>query len=73
MKSSDKWFGIEVPEGWADVIVRAVTVAVVAFVVLQLKELYDAGVFDTPAAAVDAGLIAGGIFALNAFLMWTKS
>jgi hypothetical protein len=46
---------------------------VVAFVVLQAKEYYDAGAFDTPATAVDAGLIAGGIFLLNAVFKWTGS
>ncbi len=72
MKGSDKWFGIDVPSDWTDVVVRAVVVAAVGFVVLQLKELYEAGALDTEASAIDAALIAGGIFALNAFLLWTK-
>ncbi len=67
-----KWFGIDVPAGWANVFVRTVNAAVIAFLALQLKEWFDAGAFDTPAAAVDAVLIAGGTFALNAILKWAK-
>jgi hypothetical protein len=58
----------DVPNGWGDLLFRAVTTAVVAFVVLQAKEYVDAGMFDTPATAVDAGLIAAGILVLNAIL-----
>jgi hypothetical protein len=47
--------------------------AVVAFVVLQAKELFDAGRLDTPATAVDAGLIAAGVFLLNAIIKMVKS
>jgi len=70
MESVKKQSSIAVPNGWTDVFVRAVMTAVVAFVVLQLKEWFDAGSFDTPATAIDAGLIAGGILALNAIFMW---
>ena len=63
------WISMDVPAGWADLFVRTVKVAVVGFVVLQSKEWFDAGAFDTPAAAVDAALIAGGTFALNAILL----
>ena len=68
MKSTKKWSSIDVPAGWADVFVRTVKAAVIAFVALQAKEWFDAGAFDTPAAAVDSTLIAGGTFALNAVL-----
>lgn len=68
MESVKKQSIINVPNGWADVLVRTVMTAVVAFVVLQLKELVDAGAFDTPATALDAGLIAAGIFLLNAII-----
>jgi hypothetical protein len=61
-----KWLSIDVPAGWANVVVRAVNTAVVAFVVLQVKEWLDAGRFDTPGTAADAVLIAGGVFLLNA-------
>jgi hypothetical protein len=63
----------DIPAAWGDLLFRVVTTAVVAFVILQAKEYYDAGAFDTPATAVDAGLIAGGIFLLNAVFKWTGS
>ena len=64
---------IDVPAGWSQVVSRAATTAVVGFVVLQAKEWLEAGAFDTPATAFDAGLVAAGIFVLNAVLKWTKS
>jgi hypothetical protein len=64
---------IDAPARWADVLARSATTVVVAFVVLQLKEWFDAGRFDTPATAVDAALIGCGVFALNAILKWTRS
>jgi hypothetical protein len=67
-----KWFSADAPAGWTTVTVRAVNVAVVAFVVLQLKELYDAGAFDTPATAVDAAVVGAGTFLLYAVLKWGK-
>jgi hypothetical protein len=72
-KSLQKWFSIDVPAGWTVVFLRGMITALVAFVVLQLKEWFDAGTFDTPATAVDAALIAGATFVLNAILMWAKS
>jgi len=72
MNGARKWLSIAVPTGWADVLVRTVEVAVASFVVLQLKEWLDAGVFDTPGTAADAALAAGGIFVLNAILMRVK-
>ena len=67
------WFSIDAPAGWDHVLIRTIKAAVVAFVVLQLKEWFDAGAFDTPATAVDAGLIAAATLALNAILFWAKS
>ena len=63
----------DVPAGWGAVAMRSATTAVVAFVVLQAKEMYDAGRFDTPATAVDAVLIAVGIFLVNAIYKLAKS
>jgi hypothetical protein len=40
--------------------------------VLQAKEWYDAGAFDTPATAVDAALIGAGTFLVYAILKWGK-
>ena len=59
--------------GWVDLLITSVKVAVVGFVVLQAKEFVDAGLFDTPATALDAGLIAVGVFVLNAILKLVKS
>ncbi len=73
MNSPKNWFSIDAPPGWAGVFVRTVQAAVIAFVVLQLKEWFDAGAFDTPATALDAALIAGATFAWNAIHMRAKS
>jgi hypothetical protein len=73
MESFMKWLTLDAPTGWSDLIARTVKVAVVAFVVLQMKEWFDAGMFDTPATAVDSALIAGGTFVLNAIHKWAKS
>jgi hypothetical protein len=72
MESVKKRSILDVPNGWADLLVRTVVTAVIAFVVLQLKEWFDAGMFDTPATAVDAALIAGGVFVVNAILKLAK-
>jgi len=64
-KSSKHWLSIDTPAGWADLCVRTLKVAVVTFVVLQFKELHDAGKLDTLGTAVDAVLIGGGFFLLN--------
>ena len=63
----------DVPAGWGAVATRSATTGVVAFVVLQAKEMFDAGRFDTPATAVDAVLIAVGVFLLNAIYKLAKS
>lgn len=63
----------DVPAGWGAVASRAATTGVVAFVVLQVKEMYDAGRFDTPATAVDGVLVAAGVFLVNAIYKLAKS
>ncbi len=62
----------DVSTGWMGLLITSVKVAVVGFVVLQAKEWFDAGMLDTPATAMDAGLIAGGVFVLNAILKLLK-
>lgn len=62
----------DAPARWADVLSRSATTAVVAFVVLQAKEWFDARAFDTPATAVDAVLIGAGIFLVSTVLKWMK-
>lgn len=51
---------------WKRVLGEALKVAVIAFVVLQIKEQYDAGQFDTPANAVDGTLVGVGTFLVGA-------
>jgi uncharacterized membrane protein len=62
----------DAPATWGAVVVRALTVAVVSFVVLQAKELYDAGMLDTPATSVDAVVVGVAMFLVNAVLKVTK-
>ena len=73
MESLAKWLRIDAPSGWDDVFVRTVKVAVVVFVVLQLKEFFDAGAFDTPAVTIDAALVAGATLVLNGILLRAQS
>lgn len=61
MASSEARTGFD----WKEVLASAATVAIVAFVVLQLKEFVDAGRFDTAGTMTDALLIAGGVLVLN--------
>ncbi|HKE90110.1 MAG TPA: hypothetical protein VKB45_07225 [Gemmatimonadales bacterium] len=51
---------------WKSILGEALKIAVIAFVVLQLKEQYDAGQFDTPANAVDGTLVGAGTFIVGA-------
>jgi len=70
MESWENAFSLEIPAGWKALVIRTILVAVVAFVVLQIKELVDAGRFDTAGTAVDALLVAAGVLILNAILMF---
>jgi hypothetical protein len=72
MESLQNWLSLALPAGWEDVIVRTVKVAVVAFVVMHVKEWFDAGRFDTPDIVLDSAWMAGGSLVLNAILMWVK-
>jgi hypothetical protein len=72
MATFTQWLKTDAPTTWAGVGARVVTTGVVAFVVLQLKEYFDAGRFDTPATAVDATLVAVGVFLLSAALKALK-
>jgi len=72
MESTKKVSSSAVSAGWNDILITSVKVAVVGFVVLQAKEWFDAGMFDTPATAMDAGLIAAGVFVLNAIIKLVK-
>ncbi|MCK6562628.1 hypothetical protein HUU39_26785 [candidate division KSB1 bacterium] len=73
MENSTKSLGQGARSTWTGLLMSAIQVAVIGFVVLQAKEWFDAGTFDTPATALDAGLIAGATFLLNAILKLTKA
>ncbi len=73
MKSVANWISRDIPDGWMDMLYRSILVALVGFIVLQLKEYVDAGAFDTAAVAVDSVLVATGYFIVNAALRWAKS
>jgi hypothetical protein len=51
---------------WKKLLLDALKTAVVAFVVLQLKEYYDAHQFDTAGTGSDGALIGVGIFLVGA-------
>lgn len=72
MASSARTSEVAAPSGWRDLLMRAVKIAVVGFVVLQAKELVDAGMLDTKATAVDALLIAAGVLVVDAVLKWSN-
>jgi hypothetical protein len=72
MESLTQWITVDAPTSWADVVVRAVKVAVIGFIILQIKEYIDAGMFDTIATATDAFLIAGGSAIVNAAFLRSK-
>lgn len=65
-------FTSDAPSTWGAVTARALTVAIISFLVLQAKELYDAGMLDTPATSVDAVLIGVAVFLVNAVLKFGK-
>lgn len=60
---------LDAPSNWSQLGFRALTTAVIAFMVLQAKEYYDAGRFDTTGTGADALLIAAGVLLLGAIMM----
>ena len=52
--------------GWGTVIARTLQVAVVAIVMLTIKEYTETHEFDIPAVSIDAAWVAGGAFLLYA-------
>lgn len=61
-----------VPDGWTDVVVRTLTVLLVAFVTLNVKEWVETREFDVLACAIDAGCIAAGTFLFYAAVALTS-
>ena len=51
---------VVVPDGWTDVLLRTITVLVIAFVTLNLKEWFETREWDVPACTIDAGVVAAG-------------
>ena len=60
--STSRWTSHAVPDGWADVFVRTVTLVLVAFVTLNLKEWVATRQFDVPACTIDAACIGVATF-----------
>jgi hypothetical protein len=69
MNNQAKGFSMDVPYGWTEAIIRSIIVALVGFIVLQVKEFIDAGTLDTIGTGTDALLIAGAYLFVNAGLM----
>ena len=63
---------IDAPTAWGQVMFRTISTAVIAFVVLQAKEYFDAGRFDTTGTGADALIIGAGVFLMNAILKAMK-
>lgn len=57
---------------WAEIFIRTIAVAVVAFVALQAKEWFNAGMLDVPGVLADAGLVAGGMLVLYVIVKMAK-
>ncbi len=69
MNTVTKSFKLDIPSNFGHLLLRFIKVIVIAFIVLQVKEYVDAGMFDTAATLVDAGLIAAGILIFNLILI----
>lgn len=57
---------------WLEVLISTLTVGVVAFLVLQIKEVVDAGRLDTRGTMVDALLVSGGMLVLYVIQQFLK-
>ncbi|HEY4692112.1 MAG TPA: hypothetical protein VIH16_01630 [Bellilinea sp.] len=69
MNSSTNAFTQDVPFSTGQLILRFFKIMVVAFVVMQIKEYVDAGVFDVPGVLMDSALIATGVLILDLISM----
>jgi len=70
--SNSRKQSLAVPEGWADVFVRTLTVLLVSLVSLTVKEWVETREFDILACTIDAGCIAAGTFLFYAVLSVTS-
>lgn len=69
MNSSTGAFSQDVPLSFGQLILRFFKIAVIAFIVMQIKEYVDAGVFDIPGVLMDSALIAAGVLIVDLVLM----
>lgn len=69
MNSSTGAFSQDVPLSFGQLILRFFKIAVIAFIVMQIKEYVDAGVFDIPGVLMDSALIAAGVLLVDLVLM----
>lgn len=65
MNSSTGAFSQDVPLSFGQLILRFFKIAVIAFLVMQIKEYVDAGVFDIPGVLMDSALIAAGVLIVD--------
>lgn len=73
MNSSTGAFSQDVPLSFGQLILRFFKIAVIAFLVMQIKEYVDAGVFDIPGVLMDSALIAAGVLIVDLVLMSLRS
>jgi hypothetical protein len=67
--TNSSYTSVMLPDGWKDVLVRTLTIFVITFVTLNLKEWVETREWDIPACAIDAGVIAAATFAYYAVLV----
>ncbi len=65
MNSTAGVFSQDVPLSFGQLISRFFKIAVIAFLVMQIKEYVDAGVFDIPGVLMDSALIAAGVLIVD--------
>jgi len=65
MNSNTNVFSQDVPFSIGQLIFRFFKIMLVAFVVMQVKEYVDAGVFDIPGVLMDSALVAAGVLILD--------
>jgi hypothetical protein len=69
MASIKNWIAGGAPVSWGDVVMRSVTIAVLGFATLCLKDGLESGDWgDWVSPLTDASAIAGAVFVLNALL-----
>ena len=70
--NSSSSFSQDIPISIGQLILRFFKIAVIAFVVMQIKEYVDAGVFDLPGVMMDSALIAAGVLIFDLVSMMLR-